>query len=277
MPDNSAVIGETTFRSLDGLRLCGTLVVPNQSASNAAVLVHGGGVNRDEGGFFTRLALGLSDAGLPSLRFDFRGHGESDGRQEDLTLSGVANDIRAAVAHVRETTAAESVNVIGASFAGGICAFYASRHADHVRRLVLFNPLLNYKKRFIEDKPYWHDDRISPEAAEELSEHGFVPHSPTFKLGRPLLNEVFYLRPNEELGKVVAPTLIVHGTRDTFVPVDSSRAAIAEIAGRAELIEVEGAQHGLAVPDDPQYLDPQTRKWQASVIQAVTGWLTSAD
>ena len=47
-----------TFRALDGLRLSGTLVRPYQPTQRAAVLVHGGGVTREEGGFFTRLAAG---------------------------------------------------------------------------------------------------------------------------------------------------------------------------------------------------------------------------
>jgi alpha-beta hydrolase superfamily lysophospholipase len=66
------------------------------------VLVHGGGVTREEGGFFTRLAVGLGEAGVASLRFDLRGHGESEGRQEELTLATILNDIGAALAHVRD-------------------------------------------------------------------------------------------------------------------------------------------------------------------------------
>jgi uncharacterized protein len=61
------------------------------------VLVHGGGVTREEGGFFTRLASGLGEAGVASLRFDLRGHGESEGRQEELTLAAILNDILASV------------------------------------------------------------------------------------------------------------------------------------------------------------------------------------
>ena len=79
-----------------------------------------------------------------------------------------------------------------------------------------------------------------------------------------------------KLGKVVTPTLIVHGTRDTFIPIESSRAAVAEIAGGAELIEIDGAQHGIAVHDDPQYLDPRTQEWQAFAIRTVADWLAAA-
>lgn len=113
----------TTFRSLDGLTLHGTLVTSATVTGPATVLVHGGGVTREEGGFFGRLADGLAEVGLPSLRFDFRGHGASDGRQEDLTLAGVVNDIRAAAEHVREVTNSQAVNLIGTSFGGGISAF----------------------------------------------------------------------------------------------------------------------------------------------------------
>jgi len=39
------------------------------------------------------------------------------------------------------------------------------------------------------------------------------------------------------------------------------------------LVEVDGAQHGFAVHDDPNYLDPQTQVWQASVVRSVTEWV----
>src|SRR5262245_19918812 len=77
---------ENSFRSLDGLRLHGTFVRPAIATGPPVVLVHGGGVTRDEGGFFSRLADGLAAAALPSFRFDYRAHGESEGRQEELTL-----------------------------------------------------------------------------------------------------------------------------------------------------------------------------------------------
>lgn len=53
-------------RTLDGLQLAATLVTPDQSPTRAVVLVHGGGVTREEGGFFTRLAAGLAEAGIAS-------------------------------------------------------------------------------------------------------------------------------------------------------------------------------------------------------------------
>lgn len=268
---------ETQFRSLDGLRLSGTFAAPGNSLSTqVVVLVHGGGVTRDEGGFFTRMAEGLARAGVASLRFDLRGHGTSQGHQRDLTLSGVVNDIRAAVDHARELTpsAGRGVTLLGASFSGGLCAFYTTHHPEAVDSLVLLNPLVDYKKRFIDDKPYWEGGRIAPDEGETLLRDGFLPHSPTFKLGRALFNEVHYLRPDRVLGQVRCRTLIVHGTADTFIPVESSRRVVEEISGPARLWEIDGAQHGIAVHEDPAYADPQTQKWQAEVIEEVSRWVT---
>jgi uncharacterized protein len=266
---------EVAFRSLDGLLLQGTLLAPPSDSLTAVVMVHGGGVTRDEGGFFTRIAEGLAAAGVASLRFDFRAHGASDGRQEELTLAGVVNDVRAAADEVQRTTGAGAVGVVGVSFGGGLAALFAARYPDRVRSLVLINPLLNYKKRFVDDKPYWSGDRIDAEAGRELAERGFVAHSPSFKLGRALLNEVFYLRPEEEIATVAAPTLFLHGTRDTFIPVESSREYVQRVHGEARLIEFDGAQHGLAVHDDPQYLDLQTQAWQAQAVHDITDWVVT--
>ena len=164
---------------------------------------------------------------------------------------------------------------MGASFSGGIRAYYASCINEQLRSLVLLNPLLNYKKRFIDDKPYWRNEQIDEEAGRALAADGFLAHSPTFKLGRPLLNEVFYLQPHRCLSQVQIPTLLIHGSEDTFIPVESSKYATTQLGGETKLIEIEGAQHGIAVHDDPTYAQPQTQEWQEFAIRSVADWITS--
>ncbi|WP_043487656.1 MULTISPECIES: alpha/beta hydrolase [Streptomyces] len=271
MPTSDSV----TLRTLDGLHLAGTLVRPDVPASRAVVLVHGGGVTREEGGFFTRLAAGMAGSGVASLRFDMRGHGESEGRQEELTLAMILNDIRVAISYLREATSAREIALLGASFGGGICAYYAAKRSADLSRLVLFNPQLDYKWRTIDTRAYWVNDSISEEAAQQLTDQGFIQFTPTLRHGRPLFNEVFWFHPHEVVGEVRAPTLIVHGTEDTFVPIGLSRNAVQKFRAPCEIIEIEGAQHGFAVHDDPQYLNPQSQEWQKFVIRTVSEWLTA--
>jgi uncharacterized protein len=265
-----------TARALDGLQLAGTLVLPSSKAEHAVVLVHGSGVTREEGGFFTRLADGLGEAGVTSFRFDLRGHGESEGSQEDRTLTAHLNDIRVALEEARRLTGATVISLLGASFGGGLCAYYAAKRPTELTRLVLLNPQLKYKDRYIDQKPHWHNDRLDDAAAKQLRETGYLQHSPTVRQGRAFLNEIFWISPFAVLGEITAPTLIVHGTKDTFVPIESSRAAVTHLTTTHELVEIEGSQHGFAVHDDPQYANPQSQEWQAFVIRTVVAWVRDA-
>ncbi|MEU7906371.1 alpha/beta fold hydrolase [Actinoplanes sp. NPDC049118] len=265
---------EVRFRSLDGLDLVGDLAVPDGSAELGVVQVHGGGVTRHEAGFFDRMAAGLADAGVAALRFDLRGHGESGGNQEDLTIAAVLNDIRSAFAFLREATGVGRTALVGQSFGGGICAYYAASRPKDVDRLVMLCPRINYKRRTIDDRPYWVDDHLQPDQARELEDRGFIQYSPTFRHGRAFLNEVFWLQPHTVLSDIQAPTLVVHGTADTLVPIDTTLAAMPLLNSASRLLKIEGAQHGFAVDGDPTYLNPQSQEWQAQVIRAVADWVT---
>ncbi|HET9654777.1 MAG TPA: alpha/beta hydrolase [Kineosporiaceae bacterium] len=267
---------DVTLTTLDRLHLRGANVEPEEPAGHAVVLVHGGGVTREEGGFFSRLADGLAEAGVASLRFDLRGHGQSEGRVEELTLAAVLNDIRVAMAQVRELTGVERVSLLGASFGGGICAYYAAKRPDEVERLVLLNPQLDYKRRTVDNTPFWENDHLKPDAAAQLTEQGYLTFSPTLRHGRAIFHEVFWFDLDEAIPQITAPTLLVHGTKDTLVPIESTLRALPRFRAEHRLVKVEGAQHGFAVHDDPQYLNPQSQEWQAFVIRTVTEWVTAA-
>ncbi|MFI5756655.1 alpha/beta hydrolase [Streptomyces sp. NPDC051569] len=266
------VTHETAFQSLDGTALFGTISLAEIPAG-MAVLVHGSGVTREEGGFFARLAAGLAASGVTSLRFDLRAHGASGGSESELTIAAVTNDIRAAGDHLRAYTGWPGpTHVIAASFSGGAAALHAAHRPADVGKLVLLNPRLDYKERYVTSRPGWSDDYLSGDMAARLDEHGFTEKSP-FEVNRALLNELFYLDTPAILAAVRASVLMVHGTADTFVPIASSRRHKPMFGGPVELVELDGAQHGFAVHDDPSYLDPQSQAWQREVIGKVSAFL----
>ena len=49
------------------------------------------------------------------------------------------------------------------------------------------------------------------------------------------------------------PTLVIHGTDDKTVPIDASGRAAAKAIAGAELIEYEGAAHGLFATEKERF------------------------
>jgi pimeloyl-ACP methyl ester carboxylesterase len=261
------------FRSLDGLRLVGDVVVPDGPASLGVLLVHGRGVTRHEAGFFDRISEGLAGAGIASLRFDLRGHGESEGTQADVTLAGLLNDIRAGFEVLREQTGVATTSLVGQSFAGGVCAFYAAKRPEEVDRLVMLCPRIDYKKRTIDGRPYWVDDHLDDEHADALTRDGFLQYSTSFRHGRAFLNEVFWLQPHTALGEITAPVLLVHGDADAQVPIGPSYEAMEQLNDTSQLLVIQGAGHGFSAAGDKAYRQPQTLAWQGEVIDAIADWV----
>lgn len=238
--------GDVRFQSADGTRLEGTLAGPD-TCRRAVLFLHGITGDRRETGLFGPLARRLAERGSASLRFDFRGHGVSDGRPEDLTLSGCINDARAGLRLLGERTGADRFDLIASSFGGGIAAGLAALE-PRVERLVLIAPRLDYRL-WIVNEDYWEGQRLTDDAAHALREDGFLLRG-DFRFGPAMANELLTFDGIAALRKAERPTLILHGDRDMVVEIDLSR-DLARSLSHVRLTEYPNATHGLADSDAP--------------------------
>ncbi|WP_447009273.1 alpha/beta hydrolase [Saccharothrix hoggarensis] len=220
--DASAVLPggrDVTLVTVDGLRLTAWhFAVPS---ARAAVLVAPG--NAGNRALRAPLARALTARGLSVLLLDYRGYGGNPG---DPTEAGLALDVRAAREFLVRDAAVPPDRLVyfGESLGSAVVAELAVEHPPAA--LVLRSPFV------------------------DLAAVGRV-HYPFLPVRWLLLDE---FATAAHVARVRAPVTVVHGTSDTIVPPDQSR-AVASAAG-ARVVEVAGADHNdRALLDGPELVD----------------------
>src|SRR5205814_8255095 len=93
------------------------------------VACHGLSASKDSDKYLL-LAEALPGAGLALARFDFRGRGESSGREEDTTIATRLEDVEAVLAHRADHPRLEGRHGLLGSSRGGFGApFHAARRS----------------------------------------------------------------------------------------------------------------------------------------------------
>jgi uncharacterized protein len=123
-----------------GNKLRGSLLVTRPKNSAWVIFSHGfTGHRLGPGYLFVQLSRALAEAGVSSLRFDFTGAGESDGRFRDMTVHSMRSDLLSAVRLVRKRYSPSSLILLGHSFGGMIAALSCSEVKPD--GLVLLSPV----------------------------------------------------------------------------------------------------------------------------------------
>lgn len=250
---------EQPLRFRDSFDHCiaGVLAIPDRPTDQLAVLCHGFLSHKDSttNRTLTRLLL---DRGIATLRFDFFGHGESDGPFERITTTiGVAQ----AMAALREGMARgfHRLALVGSSFGGLVSILAASRWpsdgaaqtADNqdggsLACLALKCPVVDFAE----------------ELRLEFGDAGMAEWQTTDAIpnimggSRPIpLRYAFYedcatCVAYEPARRIRVPTLIVQGDRDEMVPLHQSRRLADSLAGVVHLELLAGADHQFTKPED---------------------------
>jgi uncharacterized protein len=215
-----------TYMTPDRVRLSGILT---RSSSNeergSVILAHGLNNNKDEDGNFVTLSNTLSEKGYNVFRFDFRAHGESEGKSEDMTVSGELKDFEtSAILFENLVSYKGKFVVVASSFGAPSTILYTSSHPEKVKILVLWNPVLDFSRTFLKSETPWGKTFFNDEGYRHLRNKGYVQIPETnFRLGKDLVKEFEKIRPYELLSKFQIPVLTIHGTKDTDVPYAVSK------------------------------------------------------
>ncbi len=207
------------------------------------LLVHGLTVDKSEHGGFDYLSNKLNESGYDVCRFDFTGHGESEGTTVDYSLKQGTKDIKSVFDWLKNEHKYSKFVILGASFGGGPVEMYVGQNPGGVEAVIMWNAVTDYESKRIPKLP-WEIKYYGSEAYNRAKKDGFskcgskgVPYSYKF------FEDVFTLEPQEDLLKIKVPILFIHGSADTHVPMRNST-KYQPLVYDGELIVIEGAEHG---------------------------------
>ena len=224
--ENSATDGDKIYYNSQGINLCGIFSrhTGNSTYGNV-ILVHGIINDKDEDGNFVKLAKKLNQKGYNVLRFDFRGHGDSEGRSEDVTIAGELVDLETSIQKFDELiNARPRYIIITSSFGAVSLILYTTANSERVDKIVLWNPVLDFERTFLKAETPWGKTFFNQEGYEELKTKGYITVPQTeFRFGKRLIEEFKEIKPYQLLRKFDLPVLTIHGTEDTAVPYSVSK------------------------------------------------------
>ncbi len=135
--------------------VAGKMITPAKGGSvpaRAVLLFHGWTGKMDEvGDMYKRLAGELGDAGIASLRINFRGEGERNGHRLTSTFATRIADAEAALAMIEDKFPDAKIGVVGFSLGGATAMALTGRHPEAVRSLVLWSSAGNLAVDFFGD------------------------------------------------------------------------------------------------------------------------------
>lgn len=223
----------------DGLTLRGTLNKP-QEKFNLVVLMHGFTSNRgvEPEQLLFQLAKHLEELGFATLRFDFNGHGQSDGKFADMTVLNEIADGKAILDYARSLAGVQKIYLLGHSQGGVVASMLAGYYPDKISKLALLAPAATLK-----------DDALKGDTQGYTYDPHNVPDQLAIKKGLTLGG--FYIRtaqtlPIYEVAKQYhGPVCLIHGLNDIVVnKIASTR--YDDVYQNDQLHLLDGADHGFS-------------------------------
>lgn len=205
--------------SSDGYELYGVLHLPYRMSHDkpvpAVVFCHGFTGNKVEAHrLFVTMARRLEKHRIASLRFDFRGCGDSSGDFIDTTVMGEIDDACNAINFICTQPGIDRnrIGLIGLSLGGTIAAYVAGKD-PRVTALALWAPAADLVEEAEQIKT---DNEI-----KTIRRLKAVDYFGTL-LGKRFVEEIPKIKPLEAIKKFKGSAILLHGTSDESVPLSHS-------------------------------------------------------
>lgn len=201
--------------------------------------------------FYPALCRKTAKLGFPTFRFDFSGNGESQGGFRQSTLTKSIEDLSCVCSHF-EAQGYELHCIIGHSFGAVISLVFQSMH-QKANLLVDIAGVLDQRQQT--------QERFSREQIEKIQARGFITKD-KIRISKEYLNDrLSYGNIGRLASAITVPVLVVHGSADQEVPVDSSVRMMNFLNPKSRLSLVLGADHYFKKERHRQKLFSEIAKW----------------
>jgi len=220
--------------SVRGMRISGILHLPDRKSPPCVIVSHGLLSNKDSEKY-VELAARLLREGVALIRFDFLGCGRSEGRLEDVTVTGRLEELGAVIDFaLGDEALGGAIGLMGSSLGGYLSLFKAAQQKD-IKAVVTWST------------PY----RLSGPAPEAE--------------GLPKLGEGFYqdLRNHDLISMLqgVRHCLVIHGDMDELVPLTHASLIYENVREPKRLEIIPGADHRFTDPEHRDRAYRLTKAW----------------
>ena len=225
-----------------GLTLRGVLEKQGDGPAPLVIMLHGFGGRMDAfpGGWMQEWNDALIAAGFATLRFDFSGHGDSEGEFRDMTLFSEIEDAAAFLRWVMTLPDVTDIHLLGHSQGGVVAGMLAGYYHDKIGKLVMLAPAASLKTDAIEGTCMGvrYDPQHIPDALQ---------------IGRSLTGGFYFriaqtLPIHEVTAQFAGPALAVIGGADTVVHAENIR-RYGETMPHCQVVEYPTLDHGLGGAD----------------------------
>ena len=204
----------------DGLVLRGRLEVPScvpEQKVPLVILMHGArGNSRCD--LYDNICLAMAARGYAMMRFDFDGHGDSDGEFDDSTVLTELDDLKDIVSYANGFAWVSEVFAIGHSQGGCVGTIFAGENPEAFKAVAVIDPAVNIQENCA-------SGALDGKASEAYVEAG---------KGLDIFGTV---------GGYNGPVCVIHGLDDTMVLPEYGKRLAESYDQPAELHLLAGAPH----------------------------------
>ena len=235
--------GESLFIDGDHGRLKAIIQKPElQPGEKCPMVVFCHGFSgRKEGPLFELVADTLQAHGIASIRFDFNGHGESEGEFVDMNVPNEIEDAKKVVEYVSSLSYVSDLAIVGHSQGGVVASMLAGQLSEELGKPAFKAVALMAPAAVLRDDAI--RGNTMGKQYDPFNPGEYVELWGGLKLGADYIRTAFSLPIYETAAKYQGSALVIHGNADRVVPYTYGE-RFHQIWPNSELVIQEYYDHG---------------------------------